>query len=82
MNDGNYIVYNTDNHSLHTHTKHKRVAIKLKYLAEHRQLPSSNNEKLIESLLRITSNSTYRRKLEAIKPKSKTERGLLECGAE
>lgn len=62
--DGSWVVYNPQNFSLHTHTKHKRIALKLKYIIEHRMVPTSKDVRFVDSLIRLTINNSYRRKLE------------------
>ena len=65
--DGTWVVYNPQNFNLHTHTRHKRIAIKLKYIVEHRMMPTSTDTRFIDSLIRLTSNRSYKRKLEEYK---------------
>lgn len=63
--DKSWIVYNPDNFEHHTHTQHKRIALKLKYLCERRITPTSKDIRFVESLLRLTCNKSYKRNLEA-----------------
>lgn len=60
-----WIVFNPHNFSAcHTHCRHKRVAIKIKYLVEHRIVPQSKDKRFIESCMRVTKNKAYLRQLE------------------
>lgn len=58
-----WVVYNTDNKALHTHTPHKRIAIKICKLVNKKEVPTSNDKRLVESCLRVTHNPEYRRRL-------------------
>ena len=60
-----YIVYNPHHFQLHTHTRHKRIAVIIKSNVEHQRVPRSNDLRLLESHIRVTSNKSYLRKLEA-----------------
>lgn len=61
-----WIVYNPDCfETCHTHCRHKRVAIAIKYLVEHRIVPESKDKRLIDSCIRVTKNKRYLRQLEA-----------------
>lgn len=57
--DGTFIVYNPDNFKLHTHVRHQRIAVQIKYNVEHRLLPKTNNIRLLESHIRVTKNKKY-----------------------
>lgn len=57
--DDTYVVYNPHNFNLHTHTRHKRIALIVKYNVEHKRLPKSNNLQLLYSHIRVTSNKKY-----------------------
>lgn len=60
-----YIVYNPHHFQLHTHTRHKRIAVIIKSNVEHHRVPRSTDLRLLESHIRLTSNKSYLRKLEA-----------------
>lgn len=62
--DGGWIVYNPHNFALHTHVKHKRVAVAMKYLVEHHRLPKSTDKRFVDSMIRLTKNKRYKRQLE------------------
>lgn len=59
-----YIVYDVNNFEHHTHTKHLRVALKLKYLCNNKILPTSKDVRFVESLIRLTNDRRYKQKLE------------------
>lgn len=64
-NKDEWIVYNPDSFSTcHTHVRHKRVALKIKYLAEHQIMPESRDKRFIDSIIRVTKNKAYIRQLE------------------
>ena len=62
--NGEYIVYNPHHFQLHTHTKHKRIALLIKGNVEHHRVPRSTDLRMLESHIRLTSNKSYLRKLE------------------
>ena len=51
------------NENLHTHCKHKRVALKIKKDVEHQRLPESRNLKTLESYTLVTTNRRYLRQI-------------------
>ncbi len=57
--NGGWIVYNPDNFALHTHCRHKRVAVIIKNNVENHRLPKSNNLRLLYSHIRVTRNRSY-----------------------
>ena len=60
-----WILYNPDSfETFHTHIRHKRVALKIKYLAEHHEMPESRDKRFVDSLMRVTKNKCYLRQLE------------------
>ncbi|MFA9376238.1 MAG: hypothetical protein ACERKZ_05715 [Lachnotalea sp.] len=60
-----WILYNPDSfETCHTHIKHKRVAIKIKYLVEHHILPQSHDKRFVDSMIRVTKNNRYLRQLQ------------------
>ena len=62
--DGSYIVYNPHNFALHTHTRHKRIAVVIKQNVEHHRLPRTTDLRLLYSHIRVTSNRKYVAQLE------------------
>lgn len=62
--DDTYIVYNPHNFNLHTHTRHKRIALIIKNNVEHHRVPKSNDLRLLISHIRVTSNKQYIREIE------------------
>lgn len=62
--DDSYVVYNPHNFSLHTHTRHKRIALIVKYNVEHKRIPRSNDLRLLYSHIRVTTNKKYKKALE------------------
>lgn len=69
-----WIVYNSDNFNLHTHTRHKRVAVALKRTVEHREIPKSEDMQFIVSCIRLTNNRRYKRELEEYLESIKTRK--------
>lgn len=60
-----WILYNPQCfETCHTHCRHKRVALKIKYLVEHRIMPISMNKSFVESCIRVAGHGSYRRRLE------------------
>jgi len=60
-----WILYNPDSfETCHTHIKHKRVALKIKYLVEHHIMPQSHDIRFIDSMIRVTKNKCYLRQLQ------------------
>ena len=63
-----WIVYNPRNFKrYHTHVRHKRVALKIKYLVDHNILPNSKNIDFINSCIRVSYDKNYLMKLEEYK---------------
>lgn len=55
-----WILYNPHSFSTcHTHCRSKRVAVKIKYLVEHNQVPKSEDLRFVESCIRVTKNKLY-----------------------
>ena len=60
-----WILYNPDSfETCHTHIRHKRVALKIKYFAEYHEMPKSRDKRFVDSLMRVTKNKRYLRQLE------------------
>lgn len=60
-----WILYNPDSfETCHTHCRHKRVAVKIKYLVEHHIVPYSRDIRFVESCIRVTKNKIYLKKLQ------------------
>jgi len=61
-----WIVYNPDSfRTCHTHCRHKRVAVKIKWIVEHRLIPTSHDIPFITSCIRVTKNKEYKQQLES-----------------
>ena len=59
-----WIVFEPGNFSnIHTHCRHLRVALKIKYLVSHEQLPVSKNIRFVNSCIRITKKGPYKEAL-------------------
>lgn len=55
-----WILYNPDSFdTCHTHCRHKRVAVKIKYLVEHHIVPESKDLRFVDSCIRVTKNKIY-----------------------
>lgn len=55
-----WILYNPDSfETCHTHCRHKRVAVKIKYLVEHHIVPQSHDIQFVDSCIRVTKNKHY-----------------------
>ena len=55
-----WILYNPDSfETCHTHCRHKRVAVKIKYLVEHHIVPQSHDIRFVDSCIRVTKNKHY-----------------------
>jgi hypothetical protein len=54
------------NKNLHTHSRHKRVLVKIKKDIEHRRLPATRDLKTLDSYTRVTTNKRYLRQLERL----------------
>lgn len=61
-----WIVYNVDNFSLHTHCSNFRVALAIKKNVELKRLPKSRNLRTLESHKRLTRNAAYLKQLELL----------------
>lgn len=48
----------------HTHCRHKRVALKIKYLVSHEIVPTSHNKRFIDSCIRVAQQPTYKKQLQ------------------
>jgi hypothetical protein len=60
-----WILYNPDSFdTCHTHIKHKRVALKIKYLVEHHNMPQSHDIRFVDSMIRVTKNKRYLKQLQ------------------
>ena len=64
--DDTWILYNTDNPELHTHCKHKRVALMIEADIEHHRMPTTRSLRTLQSYLRVTTNKRYTRQIQAI----------------
>ena len=64
--DDTWKLYNADNPELHTHCKHKRVALMIKADIEHHKIPKSRELRTLHSYLRVTTNKRYIRQIQAI----------------
>lgn len=55
-----WILYNPHSFdTCHTHCRNKRVAVKIKYLVEHHQIPTSKDLRFVDSCIRVTKNKMY-----------------------
>lgn len=60
-----WIVYNPDSFkTCHTHVRHKRIALKIKFLVENKIIPNSRNIYFVDSCIRVAKNKPYLRRLE------------------
>lgn len=59
LENGGWILYNPDNFDLHTHCRHKRVALVIKRNVEKRILPKSNDKRMLYSHIRVTRDKKY-----------------------
>ena len=60
------------NENLHTHCKHKRVALRIKSDVEHHRLPTTRDLNTLDSYTRVTTNKRYLRQIERIIEEVKT----------
>ncbi|HCT64843.1 MAG TPA: hypothetical protein DIC60_06215 [Lachnospiraceae bacterium] len=58
------MVYNPHNFKLHTHTRHKRIAVVIKNNVEHHRVPKSKDLRMLYSHIRVTTNKNYIRQIE------------------
>ena len=54
------------NENLHTHSKHKRVLVKIKKDVEHHRLPTTRDLNTLDSYTRVTTNKRYLRQIERL----------------
>ena len=60
-----WIVYNPDSfQTCHTHCRHKRVALKIRYLVTHKIVPTTHDPCFVTSCIRITKDKQYKQQLE------------------
>ena len=71
--DDTWILYNVHNPNLHTHIKHKRVALIIKSDVEHHREPRFKDLRTLESYTRVTTNKRYLRQIQAIIEEVKSE---------
>ena len=64
--DNTWELYNIHNTDLHTHSRHKRVLVKIKKDIEHHRLPTTRCLKTLNSYTRVTTNKRYLRQIERI----------------
>lgn len=48
----------------HTHCKHKRVALKIRYLVSHELVPTTHDKRFIVSCIRVAKRPAYKRQLQ------------------
>lgn len=62
-----WIVYNPQSFKTrHTHCKHKRIALIIKYNVEHQIMPKSKNLETIYSHIRVCPSGHYKKSLELL----------------
>ncbi|MDD3570175.1 MAG: hypothetical protein PHY44_03640 [Lachnospiraceae bacterium] len=44
---------------MHTHTRHKRIAVVIKNNVEHHRVPKSKDLRMLYSHIRVTTNKSY-----------------------
>lgn len=60
-----WIVYDPSSFkTYHTHCKHKRVALKIKYLVSHNIVPTTHDKRFVNSCIRVAKKPEYRRQLQ------------------
>ena len=64
--DNTWELYNAHNKNLHTHSRHKRVLVKIKKDIEHHRLPVTRDLNTLDSYTRVTTNKRYLRQIERI----------------
>lgn len=62
--DDTYVVFNPHNFNLHTHTRHKRIALIVKNNVENHRIPKTNDLRLLYSHIRVTNNKRYIKQIE------------------
>ena len=59
-----WIIYEPDNfQNCHTHCRHLRVALKIKYLVSHEELPISKSVRFVNSCIRVSPEGAYKEAL-------------------
>lgn len=59
-----WIIYEPGNfQNCHTHCRHLRVALKIKYLVSHEELPISKSVRFVNSCIRVSSEGAYKEAL-------------------
>jgi hypothetical protein len=71
--DNTWELYNIHYKGLHTHSRHKRVLVKIKKDIEHHRLPATRDLNTLNSYTRVTTNKRYLRQLERIIKEVKDE---------
>lgn len=63
--DGEWIVYDPLSfQSCHTHCKHKRVALKIRYLVTHKIVPTTHDTRFVVSCMRVNKDPQYEQLLQ------------------
>lgn len=71
-----WIVYDpTCFQTCHTHCKHKRVALKIRYLVSHEIVPTTHDKRFIDSCLRVAKHKRYKEQLQQYLITLKEEKG-------
>ena len=59
-----WIIYEPGNfQNCHTHCRHLRVALKIKYLVSHEELPISKSVRFVNSCIRVSPGGAYKEAL-------------------
>ena len=59
-----WIIYEPGNfQNCHTHCRHLRVALKIKYLVSHEELPISKSVRFVNSCIRVSPEGAYKEAL-------------------
>ena len=61
--DNTWELYNIHNTDLHTHSRHKRVLVKIKKDIDKQKLPTTRDLDTLESYTRVTTNRRYLRQI-------------------
>ena len=62
--DESWILYDPSNfQNCHTHCRHLRVALKIRYLVEHEEMPVSKDKRFVTSCIRVTPEGSYKESL-------------------
>ena len=62
--DESWILYNPNNfQNCHTHCRHLRVALKIRYLVEHEEMPVSKDKRFVTSCIRVAPEGSYKESL-------------------